>query len=256
MNSQPYRLLSFGKQTGIGVGDSYHATVHAVAKTNVPNSPYCIPNELVCSAIGSFLCLPLPPAAIVKGSGSQAGSSWFASLDFNLAGNTLPPVDVRACVKQLPELSTGLVVFDCLVANCDRHRGNFAVDFGQSLPRMSIFDHSHALFGYEAGKGINRLTELRDRLAMSGGSVTGANRHCLLDHIDTCNHFRHWTSRVEKLPDFQIEEACNQSVGFGVTQQEADFAIEFLKHRRTNIRAIINANKSEFVSVASWGLFV
>lgn len=181
---------------------------------------------------------------------------WFASLDFNLVGGALPPVDVRACVAQLPELSTGLLVFDCLIANCDRHRSNFAVDFSSSPPRMSIFDHSHALFGYNAGSGVARLTELRARLAMSGGPVTRANRHCLLDYLNTSQHFQFWTRRVEALPDFQIEEACRQAVGLGITSEEAEAAIDFLKFRRTNIRSIIMDHKSEFRSVSVWGLFI
>lgn len=47
---------------------------------------------------------------------------WFASLDFNLTGITLLPVDVTQCVNLLPELSAGLLLFDILIANCDRHQ--------------------------------------------------------------------------------------------------------------------------------------
>jgi hypothetical protein len=133
---------------------------------------------------------------------------WFACLNFNLsAGDTLPPVDADTCVDTLPELSCGLVLFDMLIANNDRHAKNFSVDFLQTPPRMSVFDHSHALFGHASGQGLARLTALRDRLAISGGPVTSGNRHCLLDKIKTDDHFDHWYARIQSIPDHLIKDA-------------------------------------------------
>ena len=130
-----YRIVAFGQQLGIGVAGSYWATISAVAKCNGPNAPYCIPNEWICGEIGRFLCLPVPPAGIIHA--PQANPpNWFASLDFNLTGNALPPVDPTRCTGELPELSTGLLLFDILVANRDRHRQNFSVDFLASPPTL------------------------------------------------------------------------------------------------------------------------
>jgi len=115
--------------------------------------------------------LPIPPSGIVYAPNTQP-QSWSASLDFNLVGATLPPVDTTACVARLPDLSTGLLLFDTLMTNCDRHRGNFAVDFLAQPPKMSVFDHSHALFGFQAGWGQQRLRDLRDHLGVTGGPHT------------------------------------------------------------------------------------
>ncbi len=154
-------MLAFDRQLGIGVAGSSHVSTSAVAKCNGNNAPYCVPNELIASEIGRFLRLPLPPAGILdvpKPPAAMPQRHWFASLDFNLVGNALPPVECARCVAELPDLSAGLLLFDILIGNCDRHPGNFSVDFlAVNGPQMNIFDHSHALFGYIAGQGAARV---------------------------------------------------------------------------------------------------
>lgn len=167
-------------------------------------------------------------------------------MNFNLTGNSLPPVDTRACADQLPDLSTGLVIFDAFIANCDRHRANFAVDFGAKPPRMSVFDHSHALFGYEAGQGQARLAAMKGRLGLTGGPHTGGNRQCLLEHLKTADFLDKWVGRVEKIPDFFIEDVCGEAVGLGIDHAEAMAATDFQKDRRDNLRKILAQNKQEF----------
>lgn len=199
--------------------------------------------------------LPVPPGAIVHAPGNALAEYWFASLDFNLTGHSLPPVDVDDCVAQLPDLSTGLLLFDILVANCDRHAGNFAVDFlAAGDPQMSVFDHGHALFGFIDGQGAQRLTVLRDRLGASGGSVTTGNRHCLLDVLNTSDHFVKWLDRIAALPDFFIEDRCRAALGLGIGDSEASAAIDFLKFRRDNLRAVLNNHRPEFRGIVPWSL--
>jgi hypothetical protein len=249
-----YRIITFTHQTGIGVAGSWLAWISAVAKCNGPNAPYCVPNELICAEIGRFLCLPVPPEGIIHAP-NVTPQDWFASLDFNLTGNALPPVDTAACIAHLPDLSTGLLLFDILIANCDRHRSNFAVDLLAQPAQMNVFDHSHALFGFAAGQGQQRLQDLRDRLAVSGGSHTHGNRHCLLDVINTDQHFGKWLDRIRQLPDFLIEEVCQDAVGLGITNVEALSATDFLKHRRDHLPQIIQASRPEFQAIVQWSLF-
>src|SRR5947209_823354 len=104
MSTGRYRVVTFGRQINIGVAGSQYVTIQAVAKANGPNAPYCIPNELICGDIGRFLGLPVPPSGIVEAS-NTTGAPLFASLDFNLTGNALPPVDPVACFARLPDLS-------------------------------------------------------------------------------------------------------------------------------------------------------
>ncbi len=180
----------------------------------------------------------------------------FASLDFNLTGVALPPVDPFQCAGTFPDLSAGLLLFDILVANCDRHRGNLSADLLAKPPQMNVFDHSHALFGFHAGQGEARLGELRDRLGVSGGSHTHGNRHCLLDVLTTADYFAKWIDRIAKIPDFFLEDACGDVVGLGITDTEAKAGVDFLKHRRDDLRRIIETGKAEFRGISQWSLLI
>ena len=254
MSSVIYRIETLGRQLGIGVAGSRYVFLSAVAKDNQV-APYCIPNELICGELGRFLRLPVPPVGIV----SQAnGGPLFASLDFNLAGNSLPPVNVANCVQVLPSLSAGLLLFDIWVANCDRHAENFSVNFLASPPQMNIFDHSHALFGYATGQGEARLTALLDRLGISWTTNnpvdSGQHRHCLLDAVNVDDHFEFWLDRIQATPDFFIEEVCRDAQPYGLTLQEVDAGICFLKSRRDNLKTIIKNHQAEFSAILSWSL--
>lgn len=249
-----YRIIAFGRQLGIGVAGSQFASISAVAKCNSDAAPYCIPNELICSEIARFLCLPVPPAGIIHAP-EASPTDWFASLDFNLTGDALPPIDPVRCAAELADLSTGLLLFDILVANCDRHRGNLSANFLVDPPEMNVFDHSHALFGFVESQGMQRLIGLRERLGVSGGSQTRGNRHCLLDALTADEHFGKWLERISLLPDFLIEDVCNQAVGFGIDANEAGAAMDFIRHRRDRLSRIVDDNRSEFRGIQQWSLF-
>jgi hypothetical protein len=247
-----YRIVYFGPSLGSGVSDGHLVSVDAVAKTNGPSAPYCVANELICAELGRLVALPVPPGGVVY---APDGKLFYASLNFNLTGNTLPPVNTTRCVKELPELSTGLLLFDILIANSDRHGRNFSVNFSSKPPQMNVFDHGHAMFGKDAGLGAGRLEKLQDRLAISGGSRTAGNRHCLVDQIGSDVHFGHWLERIRAVPDFFIDELCREAVGLGCTEGEARAAAGFLKYRRLRLGQIIEANKKEFTAIDSWRLF-
>ena len=253
MSAAPYRLIQFGQQVGIGVAGSYYAQLSAVAKHNSGRAPYCLPNELICAGIARFLCLPAPPCCILHAP-AAAQTHWFASLDFNLAGISLPPIDPAACVAQLPSLSWGVLLFDVLMANPDRHRGNLSLDTSSNPPRLSLFDHSHALFGAIPAQGSQRLLDLRDALGLAG-TPTVDNTHCLLDALTSDDDLGLWSERLRQLPDFYIEDACRSATGLGITDAEAQDAIDFIKHRRDNHQGIIETHRHEFRGIQQWSLF-
>jgi hypothetical protein len=253
MSGGRYRIIQFGSQLGVGVAGSTYAEISAVAKCNTGSVPYCIPNELICAEVARFLCLPVPPAGVILAP-HTATPHWFASLDFNLTGNALPPVDPADCYARLPDLTTGVVLFDILVANPDRHRGNLSVDTSVAPARMNLFDHSHALFGSVAGQAMQRLQGLRDLLGLSG-TPTEPNQHCLLDAITSDAHIGKWMGRIRQLPDFYIEEVCRSTVGLGASDAEVTAAIDFLRHRRDNIEQVVRNYRAEFQGISQWGLF-
>lgn len=245
--------LLLGGATGEGGSGSRFASIPAIVKENSAASPYCIPNEHICQRVAQALCLPVAAGTILGREWGRAPS--YASLDFNHQLSSLPPVDTDECVSRLPGLSTGLLLFDILVANCDRHRKNFAVDFLRDPPAMHIFDHDLALFGYQEGAGSDRLTALRDALGISGGAYSrDGNRHCLLDKLTTDSHFAVWLERIRALPDYLLDAACEGAVGHGVVVEEARAASAFLKHRRDHLEGILKAHRDQFRAILTWRL--
>lgn len=251
MPAGAYRIAAVGAQVGIGVADSVHLSIAAIGKENGLNAPYCIPNEMICSDIGRFLRLPVPPSGIVT---SPVRAPMFASLNFNLLGVALPPVDPPTCARLLPDLSTGLLLFDVLTGNSDRHAGNLSLDVTTAPPTMNVFDHSHALLGNRAGAGEARLANMADRLAVTGGPLTRGNRHFLLDVIKTDAYFPNWIARIKKLPDFIIEGVCADATPFGITAAESTAVQRFLKRRRDKISDLITDNRAEFRAITTWSM--
>jgi hypothetical protein len=235
------------------VSDAQIVSIHAVAKRNGPKVPYCVANEVLCGEIGRFLGLPVPPSGVVYP--PKGNDLFFASLDFNLTGNTLPPLNTTKCAQMLPELSAGVLLFDILIANSDRHGRNLSVDFSSKPPTMNVFDHGHAVFGSIAGEAVGRLDKLRDRLAISAGSRTAGNRHCLLDQIDTDAHFGDWLERIRLIPDYVIEDLCAELPSLGCTKVESTAARDFLEYRKRKLQEIVEENKAQFTGIRSWGLF-
>jgi hypothetical protein len=248
-----YRITLLGLPLGSGVSESQIVSIPGVAKKNCPAAPYCVANEWVCGEIGRFLGLSVPPAGVFYP--PKGNDLLFASLDFNLTGGTLPPVNATKCAVVLPEESAGLLLFDILIANSDRHGRNFSVDYSSKPPKMNVFDHGHAMFGKDSGEGAARLARLRDRLAISAGSRTAGNRHCLLDQVDTDVHFGRRIERIRQIPNYVIEDLCSELPGLGCTKPEAVAAEDFLKHRREKLSQIVEENKSQFSGIRSWRLF-
>jgi len=244
-----YRLVQMGNQLP-GASQGFLAQVSGVVKDNRA-APYCIANEYLAGRVGAFLGLPIPPCAVVI-DGTTPNKPWFGSLDFNLDAHTLPPVVPADCVQAMPKESTGLLLFDVLIANSDRHPSNFEVD----PPRMSVFDHSHCLFGHVAGQGEARLAAMTGRLAITGGGPTGGNRHCLLDVLDRGDYFGYWVERIRLIPDFFIEDVVADVHDGGINGPEASAVVAFLKTRRDTIWDIVKAHSDEFKAVMAWPLWI
>jgi hypothetical protein len=250
MGVPKYRIRRFARQME-GVGEAWYAEVGAVVKTNTAEVPYCVANEYICAEVGRFLRLPLPPSGLMTMEPDR--TTWFASLDFNLRGDSLPPVDAKRCVELCPNESAGVLLFDVLIANADRNEKNLALNRSVQPCQLSVFDHGHALFGNLAGKGEFRLRKLQNELGVTDEPPTeGIVRHCLLDHVASAELFNPWLGRIAALPDFLIDEACAAVIGLPITPAEAAAAARFLKHRRDHLRMIVAAKQAQFVAVTDW----
>ncbi len=238
-----YKLVTLGASVGEGVGKAIYAEVSTVAKTNTDMIPYCVPNEVVCGAIARALLLPVPLGAVVRTAEPEL-PFYYGSLDFNLTGESLPPVDPDDFIAELADICTGICLFDILVMNSDRHRGNLSVDLESNPKRLVCFDHSHALFGAIKGQAEGAVTGSHSHL-----SRFGADDHCLIPELPTDKYFAKWLDRIEQLPRFQIEGFCRSADGLGVTKVEVEAAINCLLHRKENMSRIVEDNRRRFRAI-------
>ena len=215
--------------------------IAGVAKKSTPATPYIVGNELVCNGIARALLLPCPPGALMD----LNAEPYFFSLDFNLAGQALPPANVQAVVNEQPRLCWGIIAFDVLVLNNDRHNGNFSYD--TQTKALQIFDHSHALLAPNGDNG-----NVSQRLAGNANGL-GIGGHSLAPEIDTFDGMKSWTARIAGLPNYLIEglveEAC--TVGFPAANRQE--ITDFLKSRRDNIEGLITANTASFPKLPAGG---
>lgn len=219
--------------------------VEAWHRKRVSYSPYCIPNELICGTIGRFLGLPIPPFGITY----FGKEPYFSSLNFNPTTDQLPPIEPHICAITFPRICTGILFFDVLVANADRHDENLAVDNIDSPKQIVVYDHDQALFGND---GVARLDKLRDRLGVTGGTVTGGNENCLLKAISTTQYFSEWRERIYDIPDWFIKDACDDAIGVGINTSEARAAAGFLKHRKRNLIKILKSPHNGVTTFDEW----
>lgn len=222
MPAQQYKLMKRGPMVGAGVTDAFHIGMAAIAKRASPSYPYVIANELICGRLARVVFLPCPPASLME----DAGELFFVSLDFNMSGGQLPPVNAARLLSDYPELCWGIILFDVWVMNGDRHRGNLAYD--TTLKRVQVFDHSHAFAG-AGGDIASRFTALRNDLAMG--------QHCL-NAISTYFGKDMWIERIQAVPDYFIEGIVEAACSVGLPPSQRSSSIELLKHRRDNLNAI------------------
>lgn len=232
----PIRFASLQTPIGIGDGGAMRISIYSVGKKCTDEAPYCVANEWICGEIGRHLRLPLPPfCTIYQGKQKEC---WFVSLDAGSNGETLPPASFERCASELPEFSTGMMLFDILIMNPDRHDENFAVDYQADPPRPILFDHGHALFGHQKSGGVARLHANMDGLGMDGGS------HSVMQWLRTDEYFNEWLERINSMPDVFIREICRETRDAGILKDEADEAAKAVMHRRDNLLPIIKRHQN------------
>jgi hypothetical protein len=180
------------------------------------------------------LLLPCPPGALMQ----KDVDTYFFSLDFNIAGETLPPASASALVAKNPRLAWGIIVFDAFVTNGDRHPGNIAHDTGTD--KIQIFDHSHAFVG-PGGDIDQTLTARRNDLAIGC--------HCLAAEINTIDGRDDWINKVELVPNYFIEGLIVAACDCGIPPDKKDLLITFVKHRRDSLKTLFDASMNRFPKV-------
>jgi hypothetical protein len=244
-----YRVTTCGTPVGIGVSGSTYLHLSAIGKSDSATERYCVANEMIAAEVGRRLRLPVPPFCVVQ---DGVGQAFFASLDFNLTGLSLPPVIPPTFAAQFPQAVADLLVFDIYIGNSDRHAGNLNADYGAG--RYNVFDHSHAVFGgtHHGITGESRLGAISGALVIDGSS--GGNKHCLIGTITDDHLMLEMLSRVESLEDYFLTDIVEAAFDYGLSVQEKAALLNFLMTRRHQVRQLILANKASFPSIQQWSL--
>ena len=228
-----YKLVSRQERVGTGVMSADYVNVSGVAKSATPDHPYAVANELLCGQLGRGLGLPIPPGFVID----DGGQPWHVSLNFNLAGQQLPPADCAAVAQRQPRVAAGIVVFDSWIVNGDRHRGNLAFD--RTTDRVNVFDHSHAF--YAATLGRQHLERFRHQAL--------ADSNCLTPHLADLSLIDFWLNRLDEIPAFWVEDAVTQAVEVGLPASDEAFCVHYLLERRSTLRGLLRQQKQFFRSV-------
>jgi hypothetical protein len=251
----PYRSRRRWASGGINQDQTWWVKCEAVGKARYEESPYLFANEWIAGNIAQFLRLPIPPFALL--SKKSRGTAMFCS--YNFRGDSTP-ADVKPdeLYGKFPSECVGIFLFDCLVINCDRHRGNLKVDDPDKPTDFYIFDHERALFYIYKGEGIKRLNSRQNRLGVSDSAVSDPadEWHCLIECIDSAGLLSDWLRRIESIPDWFIDAICGEVLRLGITQTERDAVARFLKERRTNLASLVHANRQRFPKITKWPLFL
>jgi len=241
-------VVHWGQAVGIGVSNSSYLHLEAIGKSSAAGSPYCVVNEIVAAEVGRRIRLPIPPCCVVV---DGQGKAFFASLSFNLTGNTLPPIIPNDFATEFGDAVADILVFDAYICNSDRHANNLSADY-TAPARFNLFDHSHAVLGGHNPMGSARLTAARNALVIDGG--IGGNRHCLIDKVTDDRWFDRMVKRIEALEDYFVTELVTDVAEYGLSAQEVTDLTAFLLERRGTLRGLISANKPAFPSIRQWSL--
>jgi len=249
-----YYAETWGNAVGVGASNTVFAQIGGYAKVPTPGAPFVVINEFVASRLGTAVGLPVPPGCLI---GNHAGGdvAWI-TLSYLPSHRMVPPVDPAVVVKSFPALAAGVVVFDFVIGNTDRHNGNLALVNGPVLTpagpsqqeRLEVFDHSHAVVNNGIHNGVvspsGYLSANKDQFIIGG--------NCLLAHIASLDDLMAWGRRVRsRLPDHVIDEVCAEAamITSSFTASDATALGDFLKVRRDTVEDVLRKHAASFPAV-------
>lgn len=247
------RVVQWRNPAGDRAGDVTPVELHGFAKISTTDKPNVVANEFVAHRIGSLMGLPVVPGAAMLVSASGHTLAWVSlAFDGDVRKQT-PSIKPEQLATAEPDLTAGIVVFDLLIANLDRHRRNLAYRRAgrPKGERVALFDHDHSLWGNSGLSPRDHLERVSGQFILDGPGVSNLrrNRHCLIDHVTSLWALEKWCSRARTLlPDSVIAQACNEAAALdgGPNQSDADALNYFLRMRRDRLFKLIQDNVHHF----------
>jgi hypothetical protein len=111
---------------------------------------------------------------------------------------------------------------------------------------VTVFDHSHALLGVQAGAAVQRLRKTVDDPVVAG---------ILRQHITSCREFGYWAKRISAVSSQLIRDVCRMVVHpHGITAEECTAAAEFLIRRKDCVLEQLRRSKGRMPNIRQWEL--
>lgn len=239
--NEDYIQLKEGPSDPLGGASGEKRIFHAqfIGKTNNPDFPYTVANEVVAAFLGQALGLNLPTVLTYQMKGEVFALIQMIGNDPTMQQG--PPATAKALQRHLQNHSWevhGAIIFDLFIANNDRaigpQRRNLKLD---PTGRLLLYDQGNACFyrprpivGIVAG--IPRLDAVEKDLT------------ALFDMDHKENHYREfltdwklteeWCQRIGTLPEYLIEAAVERIPGNAAVpaKAERDRLKGFLSKRR------------------------
>lgn len=124
-----------------------------------------------------------------------------------------------------------IVIFDCWVANDDRHEGNLAYSRGLIPP--IVFDHDKAILGPggDGLSGIERLEKVRDESMLNG---------CLVPFVKDVAKVSNIAAHIRAVALRAVPGICDVAQNMGAVDMDERIAVEdFLRHRAESLVKLV-----------------
>jgi hypothetical protein len=218
-----FRALQFGPSVEQGDNLPVYCSLEGVAKMVALDRPFLAANEFIAARLGHLMGVPTVPGIVLTGGANELG---FISLRFGPRNERPPPVLPEEFVREHPDVALGTIVFDCWIANDDRHDENLASHEGASY----LFDHDRALLGQD-----------RDLAATARVPHHMLARHCLAAEIDSAAGLGEWIAAVEQIGERALRAAVLSAVWSGALPAEHELDVRnIISFRRQHLRAMLN----------------
>lgn len=216
---------------------------HYGAKEYSTTKPYTLVSEYICADIASSLGLPIPARQIIPFKGRKVlGFEWRAD-----AKSFEPGMEAKITnANAIP----GMLAFDVLVCNRDRHGGNVLLQRpSPNLDRYTFYliDHSHALIGDMPN--MKALTQFLDNHHDPAPFLQVAPMQ-LRALVSGWDDFDPWLAKIESLTRTGLE---NILIGIPAEwrpkENDSALIIDFLLARKDRVRSLLHDGQVYFPEI-------